>query len=55
MLSSKTVGFFALVGGVVTLVGNFVQPLNQQYYLIPVGAGISTLIGIMALFSRSYL
>jgi uncharacterized membrane protein HdeD (DUF308 family) len=53
-MDSKFVGFFALIGGAAALVGNFVPKLGNQYYLIPIGAGISLVIGLLALFSRKY-
>ena len=50
----KFVGFLSLIGGAAALIGNFVPRLNQQYYLVPIGAGIAALTGIVVLISRKY-
>jgi hypothetical protein len=55
MIGSKTVGFFALIGGVAVLVGTFIPKLASQYpFLIWAGGAISALIGLVALFSKNY-
>jgi len=55
MIGSKTVGFFSLIGGAAALIGYFVPKLNEQYsFLIPAGAGIAVVIGLLALSSRNY-
>ncbi len=54
MMSPKFLGFFSMIGGAAALLGNFIPNLNQKYYLVPIGAGLSVLIGIAALASRRY-
>lgn len=58
MISSKTVGFFSLIGGIAALIGFFIPRLAEKLlpaeYLIPIGAGVATVIGVIALFSRNY-
>jgi len=58
MISSKTVGFFSLIGGIAALIGFFIPKLAEKLlpaeYLIPIGAGVAAIIGAVALFSRSY-
>jgi len=58
MISSKTVGFFSLIGGAAALIGFFAPKLLEKMipaeYLIPIGAGIAAVIGLVALFSRNY-
>ena len=54
MIGAKFVGFLALIGGVAVLLGNFVQQLNEKYYLIPIGAVVAVLAGLIGLLSRKY-
>lgn len=40
------IGILSLIGGVVVLLGNYVSSL-EQYFLIPIGAGVAILAAIV--------
>ena len=40
------VAILSLVGGVVVLLGNYISAL-QNYYLVPIGAGVAILAAIV--------
>lgn len=40
------IGILSLIGGIVVLLGNYVSSL-EQYFLIPIGAGVAILAAIV--------
>ncbi len=50
-MDKKIVGFLALLGGVATLLGNFI-PSISKYPLVLIGGIVATVAGILALASK---
>jgi len=50
-MDKKFVGFLALAGGILTLLGNFI-PSISKYPLILIGGIIALIAGLLGLFAR---
>lgn len=48
------VGFLAYISAAAVLAGYFLTDIGKQYYLIPVGAGIAVLAGIVDNMRRKH-